>query len=54
MLRSLARAVAHSNMKKKELRKVNKKTGEDRESFFSNHWKEYLKIGGKKHGRNQK
>ena len=43
MLRSLLRSVAHARMKKKGLRRVNKKHGNGMESFFSNKWREYAK-----------
>lgn len=44
-MRTLARAVAHNNMKKAGLVRVNKKTAGD--SFFSKHWREYVR-GGKR------
>lgn len=44
-MRALARAVAHNNMKEAGLVRVNKKRAGD--SFFSRHWREYIK-GGKR------
>lgn len=42
MIRKIARGVAHVRMKKKGMVHVNKKNGKNKESFFSNHWREYV------------
>lgn len=44
-MRKIARSVAHANMKKAGYTGVNKKIAG--ESFFSKHWREFIK-GGKR------
>lgn len=44
-MRTLARAVAHNNMKKAGIAHINKKVAGN--SFFSKRWREYVKGGRK-------
>lgn len=46
MLRSIARNVARVNMKKKGYSRINKKEGDGR-SFFSKHWREFVRGSNK-------
>jgi len=41
-MRKLRRMVAHENMKKRGLMRVNKKHGDKHSSYFAGNWRDYI------------